>query len=160
MKRADFVGGAIGVVVSGGALLDASGFPRDVVMKIGPSFFPQMLAGLLLVLSLLLMMSSLSHVKPEEKTEAVEPFRLSFDNGIVRAVLTVAGVIVFCLVLQPVGFIITSLVFLVLMMALLGMRRPLLMGISSVLVTAGVYLVFEKLLALTLPAGILEDVLY
>jgi len=85
---------------------------------------------------------------------------LSLDNGIVRALITVAAVIAFALALRPVGFILTSVVFLTAMMGLLGMRKPWLMLAVAVGVTGGIYLIFEKLLALSLPAGVLDSLLY
>ena len=161
MKRGDFVAGAIGVTVSGGALYVASGFPADVVMKIGPAFFPEMLAGLLLVCSALLMVNAALAKPAATSVEGSPPVRgLSLDNGAVRAILTVLAVIAFALALRPVGFILTSVVFLTAMMAMLGMRKPLLTLAIAVGITGGIYLIFEKLLALSLPAGVLDSLLY
>ena len=161
MKRGDFVAGAIGVTISGGALYIASDFPADVVMKIGPAFFPDMLAGLLLVCSAALMVSAaLAKPVAARAPEEASVRGLSLDNGIVRALITVAAVIAFTLALRPVGFILTSVVFLTAMMGLLGMRKPWLMLAVAVGVTGGIYLIFEKLLALSLPAGVLDSLLY
>ncbi len=161
MKRGDFVAGAIGVAVSGGALAMASDFPADIVMKIGPAFFPNLLAGLFLVCSAILMVSA-ALAKPAPGVAADPPpvSGLSLENGALRAVVTVLAVVAFALALRPVGFILTSTAFLAAMMALLGLRRPVLMLAVSLGVTAGIYIVFEKLLGLTLPAGVLESVLY
>lgn len=161
MKRGDFVAGAIGVAISGGALVIASDFPADVVMKIGPAFFPEMLAYLLLLCSAILMVNAALAKPAVAVAEDPPPVRgLSLDNGIVRALLTVVAVLVFALVLRPVGFIVTSVVFLTLMMGLLGMRRPIVMIAIALGITAGIYVIFEKLLGLTLPAGVLDSILY
>lgn len=161
MKRGDFVAGAIGVAISGGALLMAADFPADVVMKIGPAFFPDMLAGLFLICSVALMVNAaLAKAGPGAVEDPSQVRGLSLDNGILRAVVTVFAVIAFVIALRPVGFLITSTVFLAAMMALLGLRKPVLMVVVSLGITAGIYIIFEKLLGLTLPAGILESVLY
>lgn len=161
MKRGDFVAGAIGVAISGGALVIASDFPADVVMKIGPAFFPEMLAYLLLLCSAILMVNAALAKPAVVAAEDPPPVRgLSLDNGIVRALLTVVAVLAFTLLLRPVGFILTSVGFLTAMMAVLGMRRPLGMFGVALGVTAGIYLIFEKLLGLTLPAGVLDSILY
>jgi putative tricarboxylic transport membrane protein len=161
MKRGDFVAGAIGVAIGGGALFMAADFPADVVMKIGPAFFPDMLAGLFLICSAALMVSAALAKTVPGVVEDPPPVRgLSLENGILRAVVTVIAVIAFVVALRPVGFLITSTVFLTAMMGLLGLRKPVLMVAVSLGITAGVYIIFEKLLGLTLPAGILESVLY
>ena len=161
MKRGDFVAGAIGMAISGGALFIASDFPADVVMKIGPAFFPDMLAGLFLICSAALMVSaSLAKAVPGVVEDPPPVRGLSLENGILRAVVTVFAVVAFIVALRPVGFIITSTAFLVAMMGLLGLRKPGLMVVVSLGITAGIYIIFERLLGLTLPAGILESVLY
>ena len=161
MNRANFVCGAIGVAVGGGAYFRTSDFPADVVMKIGPAFFPSMLAGgLMLSSAALMVIAAMEAAQPAAPDAEAEPFRLSLDDGRVRAVVTTLAVLAFTLVLVPLGFIPTSVIFLLAMMALLGVRRPLLMAATSVGVTLGIWLIFEKLLVLTLPAGILESVLY
>lgn len=158
MNRANFVCGAIGVAIAGGALAGAAGFPRDVVMKIGPAFFPQMLAGMLLAASAALMVGAALE-KPAAAPPR-EPLRLSLEDGRVRACVTVALVLGFAALLTPLGFLPASTLFLIAMMAMLGVRRPLPLVATAVGVSVGVWLIFEKLLVLSLPAGILESVLY
>lgn len=158
MNRANFVSGAIGVAVGGGALAGASEFPPDVVMNVGPAFFPSMLAGMLVLASAILMVGAA--LEPAAAAEARAPLRWSFEDGRVRAAVTVAAVAGFTLVLGPLGFIPTSVLFLAGMMAMLGMRRPLPLLAVSVGVTAAIWLIFEKLLVLSLPAGILDSLLY
>lgn len=161
MRRGDFVAGAIGVAIGGGALYVASDFPADVVMKIGPAFFPNVLAGLFLVCSAALMVGAAMAESVPRVAEDPPPVRgLSLDNGILRAVVTVLAVVAFTLALRPVGFIVTSVVFLAAMMGLLGLRKPIPMLVIALGITAGVFIVFEKILGLTLPAGVLESVLY
>lgn len=149
------------MAIGGGALYVASDFPADVVMKIGPAFFPNVLAGLFLVCSAALMVGAAMAETVPRVAEDPPPVRgLSLDNGILRAVVTVLAVVAFTLALRPVGFIVTSVVFLAAMMGLLGLRKPIPMLVIALGITAGVFIVFEKILGLTLPAGVLESVLY
>lgn len=159
MRRADFIAGAIGVMVGGGAITIASDFPADVVMNVGPAFFPTMLAGLFVLSSAALMVSAALD-RGADAPVATPSVGMSLDNGTLRAVLTVAGVLAFCLALRPVGFLPTSLVFLIAMMFLLGMRSLPRMVAVAMGVTGGIYLVFERLLGLTLPSGVLDSLLY
>lgn len=162
MNRANFVSGAIGVAVGGGALWGASDFPPDVVMKIGPAFFPSMLAGLLVAASGVLMAGAAleAPVQAPVRDPVQAPPRLGFADGRVRAAVTVLAVLAFTLVLGPLGFVPTSVLFLAAMMAMLGLRSPAALLAVPVGVTAAIWLIFEKLLVLSLPAGILDGLLF
>ena len=154
MKVADIFGGAIGILVGLFALWEGSRMPVDVVMKIGPSFFPNILGGLLILFSAILIVNAL---RGKSKGK-IEPYRLS-DKGTQRGLITLAAGLIFCVVLEPLGFIPTAIIFLTFMMLIMGKRNPLLIAVIPALITAGVWLVFEKVLALSMPVGILTDYL-
>ena len=154
MKVADIFGGAIGILVGLFSLWEGSRMPVDVVMKIGPSFFPNILGGLLILFSAILIVNAL---RGKSKGK-IEPYRLS-DKGTQRGLITLAAGIIFCVVLEPLGFIPTAIIFLTFMMLIMGKRNPLLIAVIPALITAGVWLVFEKVLALSMPVGILADYL-
>lgn len=154
MKQADLVAGGIGTLIGVYAIWEAQKMPPDLIMKIGPGFFPTILAGLLVISSLGLMLNALRG----RSRGSAEPFRWS-DAGPRRGVTMVLAAVVFCVLLKPLGFILTSLIFLLCMMLVFGNRKPLALALGPALVTAGVWLVFEKLLHLNLPDGVLAAVL-
>ena len=154
MKIADIFGGALGILIGLFAIWEGSKMPTDVVMKIGPSFFPNILGGLLIVFSATLIVNA---VRGRSKGK-VEPYRLA-DKGTQRGLITLAAGIVFCAVLDPLGFIPTSIIFLTFMMLVMGKRNPLLIAVTPALITLAVWLVFEKVLLLSMPAGVLADYL-
>ncbi len=154
MKVADISGGALGILIGLFAIWQGTKMPTDVVMKIGPSFFPNILGGLLIVFSAILIINA---VRGKSKGK-VEPYRLS-DTGTQRGLITLAAGILFCVVLDPLGFIPTSIIFLTFMMLVMGKRNPLLIAVTPALITLAVWLVFEKVLLLSMPAGVLADYL-
>ena len=154
MKVADLVGGLIGVFIGLYAIWEGSNMPTDVVMKIGPSFFPNILAGFLILFSVILIINALRG----RSVGKVEALRLS-DKGVQRGLVTLAATIIFCAILEPLGFIPSSILFLVFMMLLMGNRKPLQLTIAPLLVTFSIWLIFEKLLNLSMPAGVLVDIL-
>lgn len=154
MKTADIFGGVIGILIGLGAIWEGTKMPADVVMKIGPSFFPNILAGFLILFSAVLLINALRG----KSKGTVAPLRLS-DPGVRRGLITLAATIVFCVVLEPLGFIPTAIVFLVFMMLVMGQRSTLALAIAPPLVTFAVWLIFEKVLYLSLPPGVLVDVL-
>lgn len=154
MKKADIVGGLIGILIGIYAIWEGTKMPEDLVMKIGPSFFPNILAGFLILFSATLIINAL---RGKSKGE-VAPLKLS-DKGVQRGLITLVATIVFCVALDPLGFIPTAIVFLVFMMLVMGNRKPLQLTIAPPLVTLAIWLVFEKVLNLSMPAGILVDIL-
>ena len=154
MKVADIFGGALGVLIGLFAIWEGTKMPADVVMKIGPSFFPNILGGLLILFSAILMINAL---RGKSKGK-VEPYRLS-DKGTQRGLITLAAGIVFCLVLDPLGFIPCSIIFLTFIMLVMGKRSALPILVAPSLITLAVWLVFEKVLSLSMPAGVLADYL-
>ena len=154
MKVADIVGGLIGILVGAFALWEGSKMPTDVVMKIGPSFFPSILGAMLILFSAVLLVNAL---RGRSKGK-IETYRLS-DKGVQRGLITLVAGVAFCVVLDPLGFIPTSIIFLSFMMFVMGKRNPVLLTLTPALITAAIWLVFEKILALSMPAGVLADYL-
>lgn len=154
MKIADIVGGLVGILIGLYAIWEGTNMPTDVVMKIGPSFFPNFLAGFLILFSVVLVINALRG----KSKGTVEPMRLA-DKGVQRGLITLAAALVFCVILEPLGFIPSSIVFLAFMMVVMGKRKPIPILIAPPLITVSVWLVFEKILNLSMPAGILADML-
>ena len=154
MKKADIVGGLIGILIGLYAIWEGTKMPEDLVMKIGPSFFPNILAGFLILFSVILIVNAF---RGRSKGE-VTPLRLS-NKGVQRGLITLVAAVTFCILLDPVGFIPTSIAFLVFMMWVMGNRKPLQMTIAPPLITLTIWLIFEKVLNLSMPAGLLVDIL-
>jgi hypothetical protein len=154
MKTADLVGGLIGMTVGLFAIWEGTKMPEDVVMKIGPSYFPSIMAGLLVLFSAALLVNALLG----RSKGSVTPLRWS-DEGVRRGLVTFVAAAVFCAVLDPIGFIPMSIVFLVFMAWLLGKRSWKVFVLAPPLITLAVWLVFEKVLHLALPPGLLIDLL-
>jgi putative tricarboxylic transport membrane protein len=154
MKTADIVAGLVGILISVYAVWEGSTMPPDVVMKIGPSFFPNILAGFLILSSLALIVTALRG----RSKGSVAPLRIS-DPGVQRGLVTLAATLVYCILIKPLGFIPTSLAFMVFMMVTLGRRKPMTLVIAPWVVTLSIWLVFEKVLHLDLPPGVLAALL-
>jgi putative tricarboxylic transport membrane protein len=150
MKTADIVAGLIGILIAVYTVWEGSGMPPDVVMKIGPSFFPNILAGFLALCSLALIVTALRG----RSKGSVAPLRIS-DPGVQRGLVALAATLAYCILLKPLGFIPTSLAFMVFMMVTLGRRKPMALVAAPWVVTLSIWLVFEKFLHLDLPPGVL-----
>jgi putative tricarboxylic transport membrane protein len=128
----------------------AQSFPEDKVLLLGPSFFPTVLAAGLGVFSLLLLVLALTgKARPGN-----DPFNIK-DPGIHRTGISLLAAVAYCLLLNFLGFIITSSFYLFGLMFLLHRRDYLKMAAVAVSVTLLVYAIFNRLLDISLPAGFL-----
>ena len=151
MKKPDIVAGAIGVAIGSYVLVEGKKMPVDHIMKIGPSFFPSMLAVGLIGFSAFLA------IRGAIAKESGDFDRIDFRSfGIWRALLSLLAAVVYSLLLKPLGFIPDTVLLVLGVMLLLGSRRPLDLVLAPLLCTLGVWLVFEQLLMISLPVGILS----
>lgn len=119
----------------------APGQPNDP----GTGAFPRIISIALVLLSVLLFL---------------RPDPVSLVPTRDRA-LTVVGIIVatavFGYLLDPLGFLASSLLFMIVALLLMGVRRPLPLVLVTLGITFGLYYLFAEALSVFLPSGYLED---
>ena len=123
---------------------------RDLPHTLGAAFVPWVLAGFLLLLSLLLLFFSLFG-----KTNAAEsetPLHLKDLSGIAGLLVLI---ILFVVLTGFLGFVLSSILFLAALIFISGSRKPLEIILFSVLTTGAVYLLFQRFFNVQLPPGIL-----
>jgi putative tricarboxylic transport membrane protein len=107
----------------------------------GVTAFPRMVSALIAVLSLVLLL------RPREG----EP--LPRGRPAVRVIVTVLFLGVYATILDPVGFVITTAVFLLAELLLIGVRRPILLVLVPLGVSVGLFYLFRVFLEVPLPVG-------
>ncbi|MGE5606403.1 MAG: tripartite tricarboxylate transporter TctB family protein, partial [Bacteroidota bacterium] len=147
----DIISSLIGILFGCYILGIASKFPEDVIMGIGPAFFPSILATLLIFFSFLLLCFALMG----KSKGTVEKFNFK-DPGTQRAGIALLATIIYSLLLNVGGFIVTTILYLFGLMFLLKKREYLKMALISAGVTLGVFIIFEKFLHISLPLGFLN----
>jgi putative tricarboxylic transport membrane protein len=114
----------------------------------GTAAFPRIIAGALGVLALMLL------VRPERG----EPL----PRG--RDVLRVAGIVglllFYVVVLELLGFVLATIIFLASALLLAGARRPLALTLVPTGVSVVLYYVFYELLRVSLPRGVIEGIIF
>jgi putative tricarboxylic transport membrane protein len=154
VKLADIIAGIICIVIGVYVLIVCRGYPEDVIMKIGPAFFPEILAWGMIVFSAILIFQAFNG-KSLGEFESLD----IRQKGVQRIIAAVSVMIIYCIILKPVGFLIVTIPFIMFYMFILGNRRKLQFLWVPAAITAGVYLVFEKVLVLSLPMGLLSSIL-
>jgi small-conductance mechanosensitive channel len=151
--------GLVCIAVAVAVLLVTPSFPggTDESKYTGPAFFPNVLAVLYLGLGIyeLILGSVIAFKARNGKQGTLENDKGKLDGKSVKStVLYVVLLVGFVVFFDILGFIVTSLVFLFLLMVLLGVS-PIKSLLFSLLFVAVIYLLFGKLFTIGLPAGIL-----
>lgn len=153
VKKADIIASLLGLALCIYIWISSEDFPQDVVMHIGPDFFPRILATMLGVACLLLLLQALRR-KVEEAAETLSPK----DPGIRRGLVVLAMTLLYIAVMDFIGFIIATVVFMMAMMYVLKLRNYLKMFCVSLAISIVVNFAFGGVLDIQLPMGLLENI--
>ena len=157
MSKANIIAGIIGMAFSAFAFFQTLSFRQFLNVPVGPEFFPRRLAVGLFICSAALVLQSLSKKNKNDKTA---PTISPLDKNMQRLLLGIAIILVYALCWEPVGFIIATPLTMFVIMLLLGFRKYLYMALFSLAATAIVFSVFSYVLNITMPLGLLHDLLY
>lgn len=150
MNKPNIISALIGIALSIYVFVTASAFPVTPNTQIGPGYFPVMLSvGLFILCASLLVQALLKKGKLDyEKLDIRSP-------ELIRSFLALVATIAYAIIMQIVGFIITTIFYLFFLMHLLKNRHYKQMTFVAIVVSVVVYIVFKKVLNLTLPTGFL-----
>jgi putative tricarboxylic transport membrane protein len=147
--RSDTAVAAIMLALAGYILLAASALPFGTLRMPQTAFFPQILAVLLAILSLVLLAQSLAGTIVRLDPDRIDP------AGWFRIGATVAALSVFALVLESLGFLLSTFFLMVCLLCALETRswgKVIAVALATALVT---YAIFALLLGVPLPTGVL-----
>jgi hypothetical protein len=120
-------------------------------VAVGPRSFPYFISFLLMSCSLILIVQEVKKVRKERAEGKVEQQSSSDDTkGLGIALLFYLTVVVYAFSMKWLGFLVSSVVFLPVMLYMLGVRKKLLYLILLPIIAA-VYYVFQVLLHVQLP---------
>ena len=144
--KGDLVGGVAfmlaGLAVMAGAVAQKVGTPTEPQ----PGFFPFLGGAVIVALSLALQVQALrGH---SSGGQAFGEMR--------RPAILVIGMAVYAAVLDPLGYVISTVFIGALILRVLGVTSWRVLAVTSVLLAVGTYAVFDRLLGVELPAGVLD----
>ncbi len=166
MKFNDAISGALLLALALAILFNIQSFPKIPGQNIGPAAFPGLLASLLAVCAVLLILKGLrsrKRIGPDQADAsgivsprewlAIGPW-LRSPAQLRNFLVTIGCLLFYIFASEWLGFILTSILILVLMFVTLGVRHRIVIPIA-VVVTLVIHLVFYKGLRVPLPWGIL-----
>jgi putative tricarboxylic transport membrane protein len=157
MKVNDALIGAALVVLGAVVLWHIQGFPPMPGQKYGPAWFPGLIAIGLVLCGALLIASRLRASAPEALFAFPEWARRM--RAVASVVSVVAGLVVYVLAVDALGFHVTAAALLLVWSRLLGAPWRLAVPVSLA-ATVVIHLAFYKLLKVPLPWGLLERVVF
>ena len=156
MKLNDATFGAIFLALSLYVLWTVQSYPSIPGQNVGPSAFPGLVAALLALCSVVLIVRGWRE-RQGQGWFAAGPWIRS-PRHVLAFAITVGGLLLYVLVGNAVGFLVSAIVFLIALMLVLGVRIPVALLIAPA-ATIFIHLVFYKGLRVPLPWGVLP-VLY
>jgi len=156
-KYGDIVVGVFFMALSAALIAMARMLPKSKVMEIGPDFMPLVIGVVTFILAAILTFLSIKNFK----MHAAEIDAASIESCDYKRVLeSIILVLIYVFALQPVGFIVSTLVFLMLQMVVLspddqrGKKQMIQLAVIDVLFTMVVFFLFRYGFKIVLPAGI------
>lgn len=157
-KYGDLVVSIFYAILGIALIVCAKMLPKSKVMEIGPDFMPTVVGVIILILAVILFAESVHGFK--KNVEAAKDFKDESDYK--RVILSLILSLLYVYLLQPIGFLICTLVYLFAQIFVLApdARRTkkdlALYLIIDVVFTIVVYFLFRYGFTIVLPAGILS----
>jgi len=124
--------------------------PPPIGHDVGGAFYPRLLMGGLVILSLSLLFGALTG----KRTESEAPVFHVKEGGLVRVLIVIGATIAYQQIVRWFGFLLVTPLYLLLLMGLLRAGKPWLMVVVSLAVTLVVWGIFSEFLKVPLPTGI------
>lgn len=154
MKKANIIFGILGLLLCAYVWISSASFPRDAIMIIGPEFFPRVMATGMGIASAVL----LAHTLFIGHAGEAKPIDFK-DPGIRRAVVVFISAVIYAFLLETLGFIIATILFMMFIMYMLQFRSYGKMLLASVATVAIIIFAFQIMLQIQLPPGILDGLM-
>lgn len=149
-KRIDLVVGIVLCILSLAIYLYAEQYSGRGVNRYGPNYFPQ-------ALSLMLFLTSVALIVQALRGKALKGLEKINKQGFVRAAVTLVMAVAYLLMMKVVGFYISTIIFLYVVMMYLGQKNQWVRVLVSISVASAVYGLFYYFLKIPLPEGIFYD---
>ena len=156
-KYGDIVVGVFFMLLSSAVIIMARMLPKSKVMDIGPDFMPLCIGSVTFVLAAILTFLSVKNFKTRTANLEVSDLPECDYRRVLESIILV---LLYVFILQPVGFIVSTLLYLMMQMLVLspdderGKKDILKLAVINVIFTMIVFFLFRYGFKIVLPAGI------
>jgi putative tricarboxylic transport membrane protein len=133
------------LIIVGGVFYQTQDMRDTVFGSLGAAHWPRFIAIVLLIFTVLLLIQTIF-------SKSSQPSPLNFKSGGIKRVFALFGILIaFGITLPIFGFLLSSFLFIVVVMLVMGEKKKSWIIYSSVGITVGIYIIFDYLLKLMLP---------
>lgn len=151
-KRIDIGVGSTLSVFSIIIFLYSNQYKKEMITEYGANFFPQVLSVLMFTLSILLIIKAF-------KGEYQQDMEGINKTGFIRSAITLGISIIYLLLMQLLGFFLSTFIFLFVLMTYIGHKGKVIRFVTCLGVSLAVYGIFYFFLKIPLPEGIFFNLL-
>jgi putative tricarboxylic transport membrane protein len=156
--RQDAVSGTLATALGAAVLLHVRSFPELPEGQPGPALFPGIVGALFVLFGLTLVVRAVLARRHAAATSEQPPAPrvgpATTTQGRVNALAVLGSVVAYLLLVEALGFVVTMGPLLFLLMWRLG-ARPLVALVAAAVTTGAIVLIFQELLLVPLPTGLL-----
>lgn len=156
-KYGDIIVGVFFMLLSAGMMIMAKMLPKSAIMEIGPDFMPVCIGVVTFALAAALAFLNIKNLKSRiAQAEAEEMEKLDYKRVLISFIM----ILVYVFLLQPVGFIVTTFMYLPAQMFVLAPKDKrekkdmIQLPVISFIFTFVVFFLFRYGFKIVLPAGI------
>ncbi|MBA4423660.1 MAG: hypothetical protein C0390_11295 [Syntrophus sp. (in: bacteria)] len=149
MKKADVITGVVLLVLSGFVIREAWMMPPSATFGPGSGFLPFWLGVLLAVLAVILLVTAWRREATEKDKKSPFPGAKAFIA--IGSVL--GGLAAYIVLLEVVGFVMDTFLYVAFLIGVVEREKWPLTLLVAVSTTAGLYIIFQVLLGVTLPSN-------
>ena len=146
MQKSDVIGDLILLFISAWAILGGIKLHLGNISEPQPGFFPFWGGVVLAVLCGIHLFQAWSG-----RSKRAEAF-----GAIWRPVIMMMGLILYVTFLNSLGYLLATIILSVVLLRVLGTKRVWSLALAALIMALGSYILFDRLLNVTLPAGILS----
>ena len=144
--KGDIVGSLLGALTGIAVVVGAIKLRVGTPTSPQPGFFPFLGGVALVVLSVILLVQAW-----RGRSTGTEAF-----GEVRRPAILVVGMGVYVAILDPLGYVLATSLIAALILRVLGVTSWRALGMASIALSVGTYVLFDRLLGIELPAGVLE----
>lgn len=155
-KYGDIIVAVFFILLSAAMIAMALQFPKSAIMEIGPDFMPIVVSSCTLVLGFVLLYLSLRKLRRADAAEQ----DVKDESDYKRVSVSFALILVYVFTMKPIGFIISTILYLPLQMLVLApedkrkKKDVITVSAVSIIFTLVVFLLFRYGFKIVLPSGL------
>lgn len=154
MKKANYILALLMILIAFFVYFYSNTFIEAKSYDLGSAAFPKIISVLTIFLSILLIINTLKERDDKTKEKHEENEQIFNKTGTLRLILGSSIIMIYFFLINKIGFIIATLIFLIVFMRVLGIKKWVMSIPISIVTTFLIYFLFQDILKVQLPSGI------